>query len=142
MEIQTRKEFGFGLMAMGVTLLIWASFFISLRASSQSALTIGDIALLRFLPAALVFGWLTLPKAKKIQQTPKRYLLAIALGAGLPFLLLAANGLRYAPVADGASLIPGILPLFVTSIAAVCYRERISSMLKAAIKSNACPVAI
>jgi drug/metabolite transporter (DMT)-like permease len=133
MEIQTRKEFGFGLMAMGVTLLIWASFFISLRASSQSALTIGDIALLRFLPAALVFGWLTLPKAKKIQQTPKRYLLAIALGAGLPFLLLAANGLRYAPVADGASLIPGILPLFVTSIAAVCYRERISSMRKAGI---------
>ncbi|MEH6531208.1 MAG: DMT family transporter [Photobacterium frigidiphilum] len=133
MEIQKRKEFGLGLMAMGVTLLIWASFFISLRASSQSALTIGDIALLRFLPAALVFGWLALPKAKKIKQTPKRYLFAIAFGAGLPFLLLAANGLRYAPVADGASLIPGILPLFVTSIAAVCYRERISSMRKAGI---------
>ncbi|PSU46394.1 EamA/RhaT family transporter [Photobacterium frigidiphilum] len=133
MEIQKRKEFGLGLMAMGVTLLIWASFFISLRASSQSALTIGDIALLRFLPAALVFGWLALPKAIKIKQTPKRYLLAIALGAGLPFLLLAANGLRLAPVADGASLIPGILPLFVTSIAAICYRERISSMRKAGI---------
>lgn len=133
MEILKRKEFGFGLMAMGVTLLIWASFFISLRASSQSALTIGDIALLRFLPAALVFGWLAFPKAAKIKHTPKRYLFAIAFGAGLPFLLLAANGLRYAPVADGASLIPGILPLFVTSIAAICYRERISLMRKAGI---------
>lgn len=130
MERFAKKERMLGLLAMLATLLIWASFFISLRASGQSPLTVGDIALLRFLPAALVFGLLSLPKAQQIQATPKRYLFAIAFGAGLPFFLLAANGLRLAPVADGASLIPGILPLFVSSIAAFCYREKISNVRK------------
>ncbi|MGF1717896.1 hypothetical protein [Photobacterium chitinilyticum] len=55
---------------------------------------------------------LRLPKKQQITATPKRYLFAIAFGAGLPFFLLAANGLRLAPVADGASLIPGVLPPF------------------------------
>ncbi|MGF1729116.1 DMT family transporter [Photobacterium kasasachensis] len=133
MELAAKKEKGLGLLAMLATLLIWASFFISLRASGQSPLTVGDIALLRFIPAALVFGVLSLPKANQIKATPKRYLLAIAFGAGLPFFLLAANGLRLAPVADGASLIPGILPLFVSSIAAYCYREKISHIRKLGI---------
>ncbi|OLQ74347.1 hypothetical protein BIT28_09220 [Photobacterium proteolyticum] len=133
MECIAKKEKLLGLLAMAATLLIWASFFISLRASGQSPLTVGDIALLRFVPAALVFGILSLPKTKQIKATAKRYLLAIAIGAGLPFFLLAANGLRLAPVADGASLIPGILPLFVSSIAAYCYREKISNIRKLGI---------
>ncbi len=99
-------------------------FLYLVKGVEQSPLTVGDIALLRFLPAALVFGLLSLPKKQQITAAPKRYLFAIAFGAGLPFFLLAANGLRLAPVADGASLIPGILPLFVSSIAAFCYREK------------------
>ena len=133
MEHVVKKERMLGLLAMLATLLIWASFFISLRASGQSPLTVGDVALLRFLPAALVFGLLSLPKKQQITAAPKRYLFAIAFGAGLPFFLLAANGLRLAPVADGASLIPGILPLFVSSIAAFCYREKISNARKVGI---------
>lgn len=133
MERLTTKDTLLGITAMLATLLIWSSFFISLRASSESDLTIGDIALLRFVPAALVFGYLSRHSLRKIQTTPKRYLLAIGWGAGLPFLMLAANGLHLAPVADGASLIPGILPLFVSSIAAFCYKERISASRKTGI---------
>ncbi|MCW8330270.1 DMT family transporter [Photobacterium sp. SDRW27] len=133
MEHAARKERLLGLCAMAATLIIWASFFISLRGSGQSTLTVGDIALLRFVPAALVFGLLSLAKASQIKATPKRYLLAITFGAGLPFFLLAANGLRLAPVADGASLIPGILPLFVSAIAVICYREQVSGIRKLGI---------
>ncbi|UXI03732.1 DMT family transporter [Photobacterium sp. TY1-4] len=133
MERLQSKQLGAGLLAMLATLLIWSSFFLSLRASGNSMLTAGDMALLRFFPAALFFGALSLPKARQIAATPKRYLLAIAFGAGLPFMLLAANGLRLAPVADGASLIPGILPLFVSSIAVFCYREKISDARKVGI---------
>jgi len=117
-----------GLFAMTVTLLIWSGFFISLRASSQSDLTIADIALIRFVPAALLFGWLCRHKVRHIFQTPKRYLALICWGAGLPYLFIAGYGLHYVPVADGASLIPGILPLLVSGIALVCYRETISPM--------------
>ncbi|OOF24588.1 hypothetical protein BZJ17_00185 [Salinivibrio sp. IB574] len=115
-----------GLAAMLVTVTIWASLFISLRQASQSVLTSGDIALLRFLPAALLFGWLSRHRIRHIISVPKRYLFAIAFGAGLPFYLLAATGMQFAPVADGASLIPGILPLFVSAIAWGVYGESLS----------------
>lgn len=115
-----------GMLAMGLTVTIWASLFISLRQASQSALTSGDIALLRFLPAALLFGWLSRYRVRHIFAAPKRYLFAIAFGAGLPFYLLAATGMQFAPVADGASLIPGILPLFVSAIAWAVYGESLS----------------
>ncbi|WP_120512766.1 DMT family transporter [Photobacterium salinisoli] len=117
-----------GLLAMTVTLMIWSGFFISLRASSQSDLTIADIALIRFVPAALLFGWLCRHKVRHIFQTPKRYLVLICWGAGLPYLFIAGYGLHYVPVADGASLIPGILPLLVSGIAVVCFREPLSPM--------------
>lgn len=128
-----QKGAAFGLGAMTITLLIWASFFISLRSSHQSALAIGDIALFRFLPAALLFGWLSRHSLAQIWNVPKRYLFAIGFGAGLPFLLLAANGLKLAPVSHGASLIPGILPLFVSGIAFLIYKESISAMRRAGI---------
>ncbi|OOE58340.1 hypothetical protein BZG13_07385 [Salinivibrio sp. ML323] len=115
-----------GLAAMLVTVTIWASLFISLRQASQSVLTSGDIALLRFLPAALLFGWLSRHRVRHIVSVPKRYLFAIAFGAGLPFYLLAATGMQFAPIADGASLIPGILPLFVSAIAWSVYGESLS----------------
>ncbi|MEI8593751.1 DMT family transporter [Photobacterium sp. Hal280] len=117
-----------GLLAMTVTLMIWSGFFISLRASSQSDLTIADIALIRFVPAALLFGWLCRHKARHIFQTPKRYLVLICWGAGLPYLFIAGYGLHYVPVADGASLIPGTLPLLVSGIAVVCFGEPLSPM--------------
>ncbi|MDO6708884.1 DMT family transporter [Photobacterium sp. 1_MG-2023] len=116
-----------GLSAMLVTLLIWSSFFLSLRAASHSSLTTADIALLRFVPAALLFGWCCRSRFRAIFATPKRYLALIAWGAGLPYFLIAGWGLQAVPVADGASLIPGILPLFVSGIAAFYYRESISA---------------
>ncbi|WP_330961840.1 DMT family transporter [Photobacterium sp. 53610] len=122
-----------GLSAMMITLLIWSGFFLSLRASTHSNLTTADIALIRFVPAAVLFSWLCRYKFRRILQTPKRYLLLICWGAGLPYFLIAGQGLQYVPVADGASLIPGILPLFVSGIAVFCYRETISPARKAGL---------
>lgn len=107
-----------GWAAMGLTLLIWAGFFLSLRAGAKAALAPTDLALLRFLPAALLLAPLAWARRRRLLQVPPRLLLAILFGAGLPYFLLAGWAMRHAPVADGATLIPGTLPLSAALLAA------------------------
>ena len=48
---------------------------------------------------------------------PWPLLLIIVCGAGLPFFWLAGMGMRFTSVADGSTLVPGALPLFVSLLA-------------------------
>lgn len=41
-----------------------------------------------------------------IKKVPKRYLIGMFVGCGLPYLLVAGTGMRLAPVSDGSALIP------------------------------------
>lgn len=115
-----------GYLAMIATLLLWSGFFLSLRGGANSDLLTADIALTRFvIPCVLLF-----PMVYKARYTilavPKRYLLGLFVGSGLPYLLIAGAGMRFAPVADGSALIPGTLPLFVTGIAVVLFKQPLS----------------
>lgn len=107
-----------GWAAMGLTLLIWAGFFLSLRAGAKAALAPTDLALLRFLPAALLLAPLAWARRQRLLQLPPQLLLSILFGAGLPYFLIAGFAMRHAPVADGATLIPGTLPLTAALLAA------------------------
>ncbi len=60
-------------------------------------------------------------------RVPKRYLLGLFFGSGLPYFLIAANGMQLAPVSDGSALVPGTLPLFVSAIAVVFFKQPLSS---------------
>lgn len=115
-----------GYYAVLITLLVWAGFFISLRAGAKSVLTTADLALIRFGVPALFLSGFAWRRRHKIMATQKRYLLGIVCGAGLPFFFLNATGMQYAPVAHGSTLVPGTLPLFVTAIALLFYRESLS----------------
>ncbi|MBT9491728.1 MAG: DMT family transporter [Paucibacter sp.] len=110
-----------GWAALALTLCIWAAFFISLRAGARAALPPAELALLRFGPAGLLFlPLLWRRRARFARLSPKLGLLIIA-GAGLPYFLIAGWGMRHAPVADGATLIPGTLPLFTALLAAALH---------------------
>ncbi|MCV2371031.1 DMT family transporter [Roseateles oligotrophus] len=110
-----------GWAALALTLCIWAAFFISLRAGARAALPPAELALLRFGPAGLLFmPLLWRRRARFAQVSPKLWLLIVA-GAGLPYFLIAGWGMRHAPVADGATLIPGTLPLFTALLAAALH---------------------
>jgi drug/metabolite transporter (DMT)-like permease len=54
----------------------------------------------------------------------------IIAGAGVPYVLLAAEGLRFAPAHDQGALNPGFMPLFVALIAAVVFKERLATARK------------
>jgi len=118
------KLLGFG--ALGVTLLIWAAFFLSLRAGAKSHLAPEELALVRFGPAGLVFLPVLVSRWRRILAVPPLTLLSIFAGAGLPYFLVAGMGMRHAPVADGSTMIPGTLPLFISLIGLLGYRQRLS----------------
>ncbi|MDC8769938.1 DMT family transporter [Roseateles albus] len=110
-----------GWAALALTLCIWAAFFISLRAGARAALPPAELALLRFGPAGLLFMPLLWRRRARFAQVPIKLWLMIVLGAGLPYFLIAGWGMRHAPVADGATLIPGTLPLFTALLAAALH---------------------
>jgi drug/metabolite transporter (DMT)-like permease len=54
-------------------------------------------------------------------------LAVIIAGAGAPYALLAAGGLRFVPAHDQGALNPGCMPLFVALIAAIGLGEKLST---------------
>lgn len=115
-----------GYLAMFATLLLWSGFFLSLRSGAHSDLTPADIAITRFLIPCLVLLPLVIKSFNKISAVPKRYLTGMFIGSGLPYLLIAGTGMQYAPVSDGSALIPGTLPLFVSAIAVIMFKQPLS----------------
>ena len=115
-----------GLGALAITLLIWAAFFLSLRAGAKAHLAPEELALVRFGPAGLVFLPVLVARWQRIAAVPLPTLMSIFAGAGLPYFLIAGLGMRHAPVADGSTLIPGTLPLFISILGAVFYGQVVS----------------
>lgn len=108
-----------GWIALAVTVLIWASFFVSLRAGARAQLAPAELALVRFLPAGLVFAPVLWTRWRRFAALPISAWLSIVAGAGLPYFLVAGWGMRHAPVVDGSTLIPGTIPLFVALLNAL-----------------------
>ncbi|MBI3144058.1 MAG: DMT family transporter [Pseudogulbenkiania sp.] len=113
-----------GVAALAVTVLIWASFFVSLRAGARAQLRPDELALIRFAPAGLGFLPLLISRWRRIAAVPWPLLASILVGSGLPYFLVAGLGMRHAPVADGSTLIPGTLPLCVALLGTLLYRQR------------------
>lgn len=108
-----------GWVALAVTVCIWAGFFVSLRAGARAQLSPAEIALIRFLPAGLVFAPILWQRRRRFASLSPLLWVSIVAGAGLPYFLVAAWGMRHAPVADGSTLIPGTIPLFVALLGAL-----------------------
>ncbi|EGU42279.1 DMT family transporter [Vibrio splendidus] len=115
-----------GYLSITVTLLIWASFFLSLKGGANSNLTPADIALTRFFIPTLLLLPLVWKARNIVTAVPARYLLGMFIGSGLPYLLVAGTAMQFVPVSHGSALVPGTLPLFVTGIAVLFFKQPLS----------------
>lgn len=115
-----------GYTSIAVTLLIWASFFLSLKGGANSVLTPADIALTRFLIPAVFLFPLIYKARNAIASVPKIYLIGMFIGCGLPYLIVTSSAMQYVSVAQGSALVPGTLPLFVTMIAVFFFKQPLS----------------
>ncbi|MGQ5522051.1 DMT family transporter [Chitinimonas sp. PSY-7] len=125
--VTKRLGTSFGFAALAVTVLIWAGFFLSLRAGAKANLSPDALALLRFGPAGFVFLPILVQRWERIAAVPLRHLISMVVGCGLPYFLIAGMAMRHAPVSDCSTLIPGTLPLFVAGISALFYGQKLAA---------------
>ncbi|MEU8844223.1 DMT family transporter [Streptomyces roseus] len=105
-----------GTTALVVTVLIWAAFALSARALSSSSLLPADAALLRFGVPLLVLAPALWRRRRRIAAVRPATALKIACGAGVPFFLAAMYGGSLTSAAFVGSIVPGMVPLFVSAL--------------------------
>ncbi|MFG2292770.1 DMT family transporter [Streptomyces sp. NPDC048603] len=107
-----------GLLALVLTVMIWAAFALSARALSSSTLQPADAALIRFGLPPLLLAPALWRRRRQIAAVRPGPALKIACGAGVPFFLAAMYGGSLTSAAFVGSIVPGVVPLFVSALMA------------------------
>ncbi|MFE2283450.1 DMT family transporter [Streptomyces sp. NPDC059443] len=105
-----------GMVALLVTVAIWAAFALSARALSASSLLPADAALLRFGVPVLVLAPALWRRRRRIMAVRPATAAKIICGAGVPFFLAAMYGGSLTSAAFVGSIVPGMVPLFVCAL--------------------------
>jgi drug/metabolite transporter (DMT)-like permease len=113
----------FGLGAIS----IWAGWMAITRLGVTTSLSPYDLTMLRFGTAGLLLLPVLVRHGFALDRLGYWKSLVLICGAGAPYALVAASGLRLAPAAHGGSLIPGVMPLFVALLSAAFLKETFSS---------------
>lgn len=104
------------MVALLVTVAIWAAFALSARALSASSLLPADAALLRFGVPVLVLAPALWRRRRRIMAVRPATAAKIICGAGVPFFLAAMYGGSLTSAAFVGSIVPGMVPLFVCAL--------------------------
>jgi drug/metabolite transporter (DMT)-like permease len=132
-----------GFAAAFVTVLIWTSFILVARVSSDpsrgGSLTPFDIAFCRIVGASVLllpWGWLLVrrDRARGVGQSALfglsplslRVTATVGLFGGLLYALLAYIGFVFAPAVHASVLMPGSLPLWTAILAVLLLHDRIT----------------
>lgn len=113
-----------GLLAGVASALIGGIWQVATRQSTTTTLAPAELALLRYLIPTLLLWPLWWRTGLLPRGVPRRLLLGMVLGAGLPFGLVAMSGTRFAPAAHMGVLMAGAAPLFAALFAWALWRER------------------
>ncbi|MFD9727613.1 DMT family transporter [Streptomyces sp. NPDC059072] len=105
-----------GMAALLVTVAIWAAFALSARALSASSLLPADAALLRFGVPLVVLAPALWRRRHRIAAVRPSAAIKIVCGAGVPFFLAAMHGGALTSAAFVGSIVPGMVPLFVSAL--------------------------
>ncbi|WP_251020841.1 DMT family transporter [Streptomyces sp. ISL-98] len=103
-------------LALLLTVAIWAAFALSARALSASTLLPADAALLRFGTPLVILAPALWRRRRRLAAVRPATAMKIICGAGVPFFLAAMYGGSLTSAAFVGSLIPGMVPLFVSAL--------------------------
>ena len=117
-----------GVAAGLATVCVWAGLIVSTRFGLGQSLDSYDLGFLRFTIPCLLLIPIALRDWRIILGVSPIRLGLMIFGAGAPFFLLAATGLRFAPASEAGALLPGAMPLFVAVLAVLVVGERISGL--------------
>jgi drug/metabolite transporter (DMT)-like permease len=107
-------------LAVATTTAIWA---VATRAAMTSSLLPHDVTLIRFSVAAFFLWPVFLISLPRYRESKASSLILMLIGAGIPFMWIASTGLTFAPVSHVSTLLTVMMPVFVTIISWVLFRE-------------------
>lgn len=119
-----------GAAAALFTVILWAAGLVATRFGVTGSLSLYDVVFLRLaLPALLLLPLLLRHRARRADgQAVRPGIIAVmAVGAGLPFMLVSSSGMLFAPAAHAGALMPGVMPLFAALFAALLLAERFTA---------------
>ena len=111
-----------------VVVLCWAGWVVATRFAVTTQLRPYDIAFLRYLVASAILMPVLFRHGFGIRQIGLRRAAVLVCGAGLPFLLIASTGMKFAPASDVGAVMIGTMPVFVAVFSALVNRERFDRM--------------
>jgi len=138
----TSKQYTIGLIAALITVLIWSSYALSLRVGALTPLTLVELTFFRYAIPGLLLLPIFIKSLSDYAKVPPVYLFGIVIGSGLPFFLLSGYGMQLTQVAYGSTLIPGTIPLFVTLIAVIVYKQPLPGFRKFGLFGICCGIAV
>lgn len=104
--------------------IVWGSWSVVTRYALITDLSPYDLTFLRFGVSAILLWPVLLGCGPALAATRPVHLLVMALGAGVPFMLLASIGTTYAPASHLATLMIGAMPVFVFLLSAMLLKQR------------------
>lgn len=119
------RNLALGVGAALATVLIWGGWVVTTRLGVTTRLAPADVCFLRYLVPALVLAPILWRRGLARDRLGLRGSLLLVAGAGAPFFLVAAAGMRFAPAAHVGALLPGTMPLFVALFSALFLGERL-----------------
>ena len=128
-----------GILAAGVTLVVWTAFIVIARGSAARTLSAFDLAFVRVCGASLIllpWGYAIVRGLRRtdpgagslfgLSPLPLRITLITGALGGVAYAVLAYAGFFFAPAAHASVLLPGSLPLWTAIMAAVLLHDRIT----------------
>jgi len=112
----------FGLAAIA----LWSSWGPITRQSVTSDFSAWDLTMLRLAVPGVLLLPLVINRGLGIDRLGWSGLALLIASGGVPYALLAATGLQYAPAHHQAALNAGCMPIFVAMIATLLFRETLS----------------
>ncbi|WP_282610726.1 DMT family transporter [Pelagibius sp. Alg239-R121] len=112
----------FGWLAALTVVFVWSGWVVVSRFGVVQTLTIYDMLILRFAVAAVAvspFVWRFWPRRLRWWQ-----IALVACGQGVPYLLLAFGGFKFAPASHAGIMMNGTLPVFAAILGWVWLKDR------------------
>ncbi len=104
--------------------LIWSGWTIATRFAVTKALGPIDVTFLRFGVSGLLLWPVLVRNGLGLERIGWRRMAVMLIGAGVPFMMLASTGLRFAPASHVATLMIGMMPIFVALLSVLLFGER------------------
>lgn len=103
---------------------IWACWLVASRYGVTGSLGPADVTFFRFVVPALVLWPFLFRAGSGFAKGERATSLAMIVGAGTPFFLIATTGMQFVPMSHIAALMPGTVPLLAALIAFAAIAER------------------